>query len=81
MMQATWITVTALPVWLVNTTPRNLQPGFKPLDFVGLSIWLLGMGLEVYADREKSAWREAKNAGKHNEQFLHTGTWSWTRRE
>ncbi|CAO1620340.1 unnamed protein product [Parajaminaea phylloscopi] len=79
MMQATWITFTALPVWLINTMPRTLHPGFRPLDYIGLSVWLLGMGLEVIADREKSAWREAKNAGKHNEPFLHTGTWSWTR--
>lgn len=79
MMQATWITLTALPVWLVNTTPRVLQPGLRPLDFLGLTVWALGMGLEVIADREKSAWREEKSQGKHNEQFISRGTWSWTR--
>lgn len=79
MMQATWITVTALPVWLVNTTPRNLQPKLGPLDFVGLGLWALCWGLEVVADREKSQWREAKKAGKHNEEFIKHGTWSISR--
>lgn len=81
MMQATWITITALPVWLVNTTPAHLQPALRPLDFIGLGIWALGWGLEVIADRQKSAWREAKNAGQHNEQFISQGVWSWSRRE
>ena len=79
MMQATWITLTALPVWLVNTTPRHLQPGLRPLDFLGLAIWAAGMGLEVIADREKSAWRQAKSEGKHDEQFISSGTWSISR--
>lgn len=81
MMQATWIAVTALPVWLVNTTPAHLQPRLRPLDFIGLGIWGLGWGLEVIADRQKSQWREAKKAGKHNEQFISQGVWSWSRRE
>ncbi|CAO1618444.1 unnamed protein product [Jaminaea pallidilutea] len=79
MMQATWITLTALPVWLVNTTPRTLQPGLRPLDFAGLTIWALGMGLEAFADREKSAWRKAKSEGKHNEDFISSGTWAYSR--
>lgn len=79
MMQATWIAVTALPVWLVNTTPRNLQPPLRGLDFLGLGIWALGWGLEVVADRQKSAWREAKSKGEHSEEFISQGVWSWSR--
>ena len=75
-MQATWIAATALPVWLVNTTPAHLQPRLGPLDFLGLGIWGLSWGLEVIADRQKSQWREAKKAGKHSEEFISSGVWS-----
>lgn len=81
MMQATWIAITALPVWLVNTTPRTIQPKFGPLDFLGLSVWVLGWGLEVVADRQKTLWREGKSQGKHDEQFIGSGVWAWSRRE
>lgn len=79
MMQATWITMTALPVFLVNSIPTKAQPPLGIKDFLGLSVWLLGMGLEVVADRQKSAWREAKNEGKHDEKFIRSGVWSWSR--
>ncbi|EPQ32153.1 uncharacterized protein PFL1_00350 [Pseudozyma flocculosa PF-1] len=79
MMQATWIAVTALPIYLVNSVPRKAQPPLGARDFAGLAIWMAGMGLEVIADRQKSAWREAKEAGKHNEKFLSSGVWSWSR--
>lgn len=79
MMQATWITVTALPVYLVNSIPRNSQPPMGARDYIGLGIWLAGMGLEIVADRQKSAWREAKNAGKHDEAFISSGVWGWSR--
>ncbi|KAN0066388.1 hypothetical protein ACQY0O_000487 [Thecaphora frezii] len=79
MMQATWIAVTALPIYLVNTLPRKAQPPLGARDYIGLAVWLAGMGLEVVADRQKSAWREAKDAGKHDEKFLSSGVWSWSR--
>ena len=79
MMQATWIAATALPVYLVNSIPRHAQPPLGVRDYAGLAIWLAGMGLEVVADRQKSAWREDKKQGKHQENFISSGVWSWSR--
>jgi steroid 5-alpha reductase family enzyme len=46
---------------------------------VALGIWAAGWGLEVVADRQKSAWRARKDAGEHNEGFNHDGVWTWSR--
>lgn len=81
MMQATWITLTALPVYLVNAIPPAAQPklGASPLDYVGIGIWIAGMGLEVIADRQKSKWRQEKEEKKHDEAFITGGVWAWSR--
>ncbi|KAJ9114140.1 hypothetical protein QFC20_001656 [Naganishia adeliensis] len=77
--QATWITLTGLPVYLTNSIPRSAQPRLGLADLIGLSIWLGGFALEVTADRQKSAWRERKQAKKHDEAFIKDGVWSWSR--
>ncbi|GAK62683.1 DUF1295-domain-containing protein [Moesziomyces antarcticus] len=79
MMQATWIAITALPVYLVNSIPKASQPPLGTRDALGLAIWIAGMGLEVAADRQKSQWRQDRDAGKHNEPFISSGVWSWSR--
>lgn len=77
--QATWITLTGLPVYLINSIPRSAQPRLGLVDLIGLSIWLGGFALEVTADRQKSAWSERKQAKKHDEAFIKDGVWSWSR--
>ncbi|SPO20578.1 uncharacterized protein UTRI_00054 [Ustilago trichophora] len=79
MMQATWIAITALPVYLVNSIPKASQPPLGARDYLGLAIWIAGMGLEVTADRQKSQWRQDREAGKHKEPFISSGVWSWSR--
>lgn len=81
MMQATWISLTALPIYLVNAVPPAAQPKFgaRITDWIGLAVWLGGMGLEITADREKSKWRADKESKKHEEKFITSGTWSWSR--
>ncbi|KDN52951.1 DUF1295-domain-containing protein [Tilletiaria anomala UBC 951] len=81
MMQATWISLTALPIYLVNAIPPAAQPrlGTRLTDYVGLALWLGGMGLEVFADCQKSAWRKGKEGKKHDEPFITRGVWSWSR--
>lgn len=77
--QATWICLAGLPVWLVNSLPRAAQPALGLRDLLGLGIWIGGMALEVTADRQKSAWRQAKEEKKHDEKFIKSGVWSWSR--
>ena len=43
---------------------------------VGFIVWLIGFGIEVTADRQKSAFNSMPaNKGK----FINTGLWSWSR--
>jgi steroid 5-alpha reductase family enzyme len=43
---------------------------------VGILVWLLGFGIEVIADRQKSKFKAAPgNDGR----FINVGLWSWSR--
>ncbi|EIW66172.1 hypothetical protein TREMEDRAFT_45849 [Tremella mesenterica DSM 1558] len=77
--QATWITVVTLPAVMLNIMPRSAHPGLGIRDLIGVGIWASGIGLEIIADREKSAWRKSKDEKKHEERFISSGVWSWSR--
>lgn len=78
--QATWILCSGLPLWMLNSIPAARHPKFgTPLDLLGLGVWVGGLTLEVVADRQKSAWRAAKDDKKHDEKFIKDGVWSWSR--
>ncbi|KAK0545578.1 hypothetical protein OC846_004899 [Tilletia horrida] len=77
--QAVWITLTALPLYMVNSIPAAAQPALGARDAIGLGLWLAGFVFEVVADRQKAAWREAKNKGEHSEKFITQGLWSISR--
>merc|ERR1719422_1697850 len=48
----------------------------SPWDIAGWSLWIVGMLLEVVADRQKDAFRRDKtNDGK----FITTGLWAYSR--
>jgi len=79
MAQATWVSITALPVYMVNAIPTKAQPPMGPRDYLGAAIWLGAFLFEVTADRQKSAWRAAKDAKEHDEQFITKGLWSLSR--
>eukprot|EP00959_Pyramimonas_sp_CCMP1952_P434329 9094636-Pyramimonas_sp.AAC.2 len=45
-------------------------------DLAGVLVWVLGFGLEVTADWQKSAFRAAAaNKGK----WIDSGLWAWSR--
>ncbi|WWD16864.1 hypothetical protein CI109_101296 [Kwoniella shandongensis] len=77
--QALWVTLVGLPAYLVNSVPAAAHPALGLKDLIGVSIWAAGLGLEIIADREKSAWRAAKNDKKHEEKFISSGVWAWSR--
>jgi steroid 5-alpha reductase family enzyme len=87
--QATWVSLCTLPVILVNSIPRSAYAtsviasaiSARPYltDIIGLAIFIFGLTLEVAADRQKSAWVEARKEKKHSEEFLTHGLWSKSR--
>ncbi|MHB1020445.1 MAG: DUF1295 domain-containing protein [Coriobacteriia bacterium] len=73
-IQALWVTLTAGAAWAAITSA-----GRAPVDaltIAGLAVWVLGFGIEVIADLQKSRFRaEPANKGR----FINTGLWSWSR--
>ncbi|KAF8899920.1 hypothetical protein CPB84DRAFT_1730684 [Gymnopilus junonius] len=77
--QATWITIVGLPVYFCNVVPSYVHPPLGIRDYLALGIYAGSLLLEVTADRQKSAWREAKNRKEHDEEFISSGLWSISR--
>lgn len=73
MIQGVWCFLTALPVYLSLAQPRRDTAAIGPIDIVSWAGWLGGFCLEVTADRQKTAWKDAGNKG-----FIHTGVWRYS---
>ena len=73
-IQGFWVFITLLPTLLLNDNPRDKPLGAQ--DWIGWSLWAIGMGLEMLADYQKSAFKRLpENQGK----FITTGLWSISR--
>ncbi|KAF7317121.1 S5A-REDUCTASE domain-containing protein [Mycena chlorophos] len=77
--QATWVMLVGLPVYMVNALPPALHPVLGPLDYAALGIFAGSFLFEVIADRQKTAWRRARDAKLHEERFITSGLWSISR--
>lgn len=73
-LQGLWVSLTAIAAW--TTITATDQADFSVVTVVGLVVWIAGFGIEVTADRQKSAFRaDPVNAGR----FIDTGLWAWSR--
>lgn len=63
----------------VNTLPAALHAPLGPRDYVSVALYAGALLFEVTADRQKSAWRKAKNDKQHDEKFITSGLWSLSR--
>lgn len=72
-LQGTWCFLTALPLYLQLLTPQKEVVPVGALDVAAWTGWLSGFLIEVFADRQKSAWREAGNKG-----FINVGLWRYS---
>ncbi|KAL1627607.1 hypothetical protein SLS56_006328 [Neofusicoccum ribis] len=82
MAQATWVSLCALPVVLLNALPAGSFAALGPLvltDAVGLALYVFGIAFEAGADRQKSRWMEEKKQKKHEEDFITRGLWGKSR--
>jgi steroid 5-alpha reductase family enzyme len=73
-LQGLWVTFSlAAALAAITSTTRVELDAFA---LIGFLVWLLGFGIEVIADRQKSLFRAVpENKGK----FINTGLWSWSR--
>ena len=73
-IQALWVTITAGAALAAMTAADKQE--FGAVGALGLAVWVLGFGIEVVADRQKSAFRaDSRNAGA----FIDSGLWAWSR--
>jgi hypothetical protein len=68
--QATWIMVSGLPFWLVNTIPVGHHPRFGTIsDLSGVAVWIVGFTVEVLADHRASMWHRFAEIMSHRIRF------------
>lgn len=83
MIQATWVSLCLMPIVALNSLPAStfaaLGTAVTITDVLGLLFYVGGLGFEVVADRQKSAWVAEKKEKKHEEDFLTRGLWSKSR--
>lgn len=75
-IQGTWVFLTGLSVWANNQRFPSVQPPFNVLDGLGIAIWVLGFGIEVLADHQKSAWRRLPPS---KGRYIDVGLWRYSR--
>ena len=73
-LQGLWVLLTAAAAWAIITSDD--REGLGWIAFVGIAVWAAGFGIEVIADRQKSAFKaDPANSGR----FITTGLWAWSR--
>lgn len=71
-LQAVWVFVTALPVWVSLSRGDDGGTPTEGRDWVGRLLWSVGFAFQVLADSQKSAFRaDPANQGR----FISTGLW------
>jgi len=80
-LQAAWAYFCCMPIFILNSIDngdvvRAADGDVTPLDIVGWALWCFGWGIEILADRQKSAFKaDPSNRGK----FCNVGLWSLSR--
>ena len=79
--QATWIWLQGFCLWALFASPA--EAAGAPLsagDVLGCATFAVGFGIEVVADRQKSAFNAAAHAGGGaSRRFIGTGLWRYSR--
>jgi steroid 5-alpha reductase family enzyme len=72
--QGLWVTFSLAAALAAMTSTTKVESGIYAI--IGFIVWLLGFGIEVVADWQKSRFRTVpENKGK----FINTGLWAWSR--
>ena len=76
-IQGLWVLLTALPVFAANANvvARDVVP-LGVLDIVGFTTWVIGFGIEVISDKQKS-WFNADPKNKGH--WIDVGLWKFSR--
>jgi len=79
-LQATWAYFCCMPLFIVNQIDngdvQRAADNVTPFDIIGWILWAFGWGIEILADRQKSAF---KNNPENKGKFCNVGLWSLSR--
>ena len=73
-LQGLWVLLTASAALAVITGGNRVPLGV--IGIAGITVWAVGMLIEIVADRQKSAF---KSDPQNREKFINTGLWAWSR--
>ena len=73
-LQGLWVSFSLAAALAAITAVEKVEVG--TYAWAGLLIWLVGFGIEVAADRQKSAF---KTNPENKDRFINVGLWSWSR--
>ena len=74
-IQGLWVFLTMIVVIVINSQAGSAS-ALGIWDGIGLSIWILGFGIEAIADNQKTVFnKESNNQGK----WIDSGLWSYSR--
>ena len=73
-MQGLWVFLTVLPVLVILTAPQAPTP-IGIIEIIGWTLWIIGFGIEVVADRQKSAF---KANPAHAGRWIDQGLWAYS---
>jgi steroid 5-alpha reductase family enzyme len=68
-----WVLVTMAAGLAAMTSDTTIALG--PLAYLGITLWVAGMLVEVIADNQKTEFR--KNP-ENRDRFISTGLWAWS---
>ena len=74
-LQGLWVFLTMIVVIVINTQAGSATP-LGIWDGIGLSIWILGFGIEIIADHQKTTFNKDSN---NNGKWIDSGLWSYSR--
>jgi len=73
-VQGLWVLLTAAAALAIIT--GGVREPLGAVGVAGIVVWLIGIAIEIMADRQKSMFRsDPDNAGK----FINVGLWAWSR--
>lgn len=74
-LQGLWVSLTAAAAWIAMSGDTQSRP-LGWLAIIGIAVWLIGIGIEIVADLQKSAFKaDPSNQGD----FIRSGLWSRSR--
>lgn len=63
--QGTWIFLQGCAVWVVHHGPAAASAApLRPLDYLGVAVWAVGLFVEHTADMQKTRWNKAYSSGQ-----------------